>query len=172
MKRLGLMALTLLGLSLACAASKPAFANILIRIDKPSQTMTVSVNGAPVYRWRVSTGATGFSTPAGSYTPFRMEAMHYSQERDNAGMPKAISFTRRGHSIHGTDHAGLGTPVSHGCVRLSLSNATTLYQLVAAEGMANTQVVVIGPDPPGVFAPSQPPQQRRPFLPFGGLLRF
>jgi lipoprotein-anchoring transpeptidase ErfK/SrfK len=173
MKRLRLIALTLLGLSLACAASKPAFANILIRIDKPSQTMTVSVNGAPVYGWRVSTGATGFSTPAGSYTPFRMEVMHYSQEWDNAGMPHAIFFTKRGHSIHGTDHAGLGTPVSHGCVRLSLSNATALYQLVAAEGMATTKVVVIGPDPPGVFVPSQPQQQqRRPFLPFGGLFRF
>lgn len=173
MKRLRLIALTSLGLSLAVTASKSAFANILIQIDKPSQTMTVSVNGAPVYRWRVSTGATGFSTPAGSYTPFRMEVMHYSQEWDNAGMPHAIFFTKRGHSIHGTDHAGLGTPVSHGCVRLSLSNATMLYQLVAAEGMAKTNVIVIGPDPPGVFAPSQPPQQqRRPFLPFGGLFRF
>src|SRR4026208_2558121 len=157
MKRLRLIALTLLGLSLACAASKPAFANILIRIDKPSQTMAVSVNGAPVYGWRVSAGATGFSTPAGYYTPFRMEVMHYSQQWDNAGMPHAIFFTMRGHSIQGSDHGGLGTPVSHGCVRLSLSNATTLYQLVAAEGMAKTKVVVIGPDPPGGFAPSQPP---------------
>ena len=80
MKRLRLVALTLLGVSLACAASKQAYANILIQIDKPSQTMTVSVNGALLYRWPVSTGATGFSTPAGSYKPFRMEVMHYSQE--------------------------------------------------------------------------------------------
>jgi lipoprotein-anchoring transpeptidase ErfK/SrfK len=172
MKRLRLVALTLLGVSLACTASKQAYANILIQIDKPSQTMTVSVNGAPLYRWPVSTAATGFSTPAGSYKPFRMEVMHYSQEWDNAGMPHAIFFTQRGHSIHGTDHAGLGTPVSHGCVRLSLSNATTLYQLVSAEGIANTNVIVIGPDPPGVFTPSQPPQQRRPFRPFMGLFRF
>src|SRR6516225_2487134 len=155
MKRLRLVALTLLGVSLACAASKQAYANILIQIDKPSQTMTVSVNGALLYRWPVSTGATGFSTPAGSYKPFRMEVMHYSQEWDNAGMPHAIFFTQRGHSIHGTDHAGLGTPVSHGCVRLSLSNATTLYQLVSAEGIANTNVIVIGPDPPGVTAPAE-----------------
>ena len=172
MKRLRLVALTLLGVSLACAASKQAYANILIQIDKPSQTMTVSVNGALLNRGPVSTGASGFSTPAGSYKPFRMEVMHYSQEWDNAGMPHAIFFTQRGHSIHGTDHAGLGTPVSHGCVRLSLSNATTLYQLVSAEGMANTNVIVIGPDPPGVFTPSQPPQQRRPFRPFMGLFRF
>ena len=172
MSRLRLLVIAFVA-GLACAASATAFANILIQIDKPSQTMTVSVDGQLLYRWPVSTGATGFSTPDGSYTPFRMEVMHYSQEWDNAGMPHAIFFTKRGHIIHGTDHAGLGTPVSHGCVRLSLSNATTLYQLVAAEGIANTKVVVIGPDPPGVFAPSQPqPQQRRPFLPFGGLFRF
>jgi len=129
--------------------------------------MTVAVDGQLRYRWPVSTGATGFSTPVGSYTPFRMEVMHYSQEWDNAGMPHAIFFTTRGHSIHGSDHPGLGTPVSHGCVRLTLSNATTLYQLVQANGMSQTKVVVRGPDPPGVTVPSQPPRQRarvwRPF---------
>ena len=63
--------------------------------------MTVSVDGQLLYRWPVVPGATGFSTPDGSYTPFRMEVMHYSQEWDNAGMPHAIFFTTRGHSIHG-----------------------------------------------------------------------
>lgn len=172
MSRLRLFAIALLALGLACSPSKPALANILIQIDKSSQTMTVSVDGEPRYRWRVSTGATGFSTPAGAYTPFRMEVMHYSQEWDNAGMPHAIFFTTRGHSIHGSDHPGLGTPVSHGCVRLSLPNATTLYQLVSAAGMGNTKVVVRGPDPPGVYAPSQSPQKRNPVFPFGGIFRF
>ena len=172
MRRLRLLAIAFLFASLACAASAPAFANILIQIDKPSQTMTVSVDGQLLYRWPVSTGATGFSTPDGSYTPFRMEVMHYSQEWDNAGMPHAIFFTTRGHSIHGSDHPGLGTPVSHGCVRLSLTNATTLYDLVTAEGMGKTSVIVRGDDPPGYYTPSQPPQQKRPFAPFGGLFRF
>ena len=58
--------------------------------------MTVSVDGALRYRWHVSTGATGFSTPAGTYKPFRTEVMHYSQEWDNAGMPHSILFTSRG----------------------------------------------------------------------------
>src|SRR6516162_4117445 len=170
MKRLRLVALTLLGVSLACAASKQAYANILIQIDKPSQTMTVSVNGALLYRWPVSTGATGFSTPAGSYKPFRMEVMHYSQEWDNAGMPHAIFFTQRGHSIHGSDHPGLGTAVSHGCVRLTLSNAATLYRLVNSVGMADTKVVVSGHDPPGFRNPTMPPRQ--PVGLFGGFFRF
>ena len=87
-------------------------------------------------------------------------------------MPHAIFFTTRGHSIHGSDHPGLGTPVSHGCVRLSLTNATTLYDLVTAEGMGKTTVIVRGDEPPGYYTPSQPPQQKRPFAPFGGLFRF
>jgi lipoprotein-anchoring transpeptidase ErfK/SrfK len=161
------LAALLLAGALACSASTAAFAGIPIQIDKRAQTMTVAVDGQLRYRWPVSTGATGFSTPVGSYTPFRMEVMHYSREWDNAGMPHAIFFTTRGHSIHGSDHPGLGTPVSHGCVRLTLSNATTLYQLVQANGMSQTKVVVRGPDPPGVTVPSQQPRQRarvwRPF---------
>jgi lipoprotein-anchoring transpeptidase ErfK/SrfK len=157
----------LFALGLACVSNAALANTILIQINKPTQTMTVTVDGQVRYRWRVSTGATGFSTPVGSYTPFRMEVMHYSREWDNAGMPHAIFFTKRGHSIHGSDHPGLGTPVSHGCVRLPLADATMLYQLVQANGMANTKIVVAGSDPPGITVPSQPPTQRgQPWQPF------
>src|SRR4029079_6470044 len=161
------LAALLLGRALAWSDNTAASAGILIQIDKRAQTMTVAVDGQLRYRWPVSTGATGFSTPVGSYTPFRMEVMHYSREWDNAGMPHAIFFTKRGHSIHGSDHPGLGTPVSHGCVRLPLADATMLYQLVQANGMANTKIFVAGSDPPGITVPSQPPTQRgQPWQPF------
>jgi lipoprotein-anchoring transpeptidase ErfK/SrfK len=149
---------------------RPAAPHILITVNKPTQTMTVTVDGNVRYRWRVSTGATDYSTPVGSYTPFRMERMHYSREWDNAGMPNAIFFTNRGHSIHGSDHPGLGTAVSHGCVRLTLSHAATLYQLVKSVGMASTKVVVSGRDPPGYRRATMPPRQ--PVGLFGGLFRF
>ena len=173
MDRLRLLAAAMFAASLACAAGSEAAAGILVVIDKPSQSMTVSVNGEVQYRWRVSTGATGFSTPTGSYTPFRMEVMHYSQEWDNAGMPHTIFFTSRGHGIHGSDHPGLGTPRSHGCVRLTLTNATTLFQLVEAGGMGNTKVIVRGADPPGQWEASVSPQLqtgsrvKRSLFPFG-----
>lgn len=150
-----------LAVGLACLASKPALAEILIQIDKPTQTMTVVVDGQVHYRWRVSTGATRYSTPAGAYKPFRLEVMHHSREWENAGMPHSIFFTKRGHAIHGSDHPGLGTNVSHGCIRLTLPNAATLFQLVAARGMTKTKVVVRGSDPPGTTSPSQPPTQKR-----------
>jgi lipoprotein-anchoring transpeptidase ErfK/SrfK len=149
---------------------KAAVPDILIVVSKPTQIMTVTVDGRVRYRWRVSTGATHYSTPDGSYTPFRMELMHYSREFDNAGMPHAIFFTQRGHSIHGSDHPGLGTAVSHGCVRLTLSNAAALYQLVKSVGMAKTKVVVSGRDPPGYTLPTMPPRQ--PVGLFGGFFRF
>ena len=149
---------------------KAAAPKILIMVSKPTQSMTVTVDGRVRYRWRVSTGATQYSTPAGSYTPFRMEQMHYSREWDNAGMPHAIFFTQRGHSIHGSDHPGLGTAVSHGCVRLTLPNAATLYQLVKSVGMTKTRVVVSGRDPPGYRVPTMPPGQ--PVGLFGGFFHF
>jgi lipoprotein-anchoring transpeptidase ErfK/SrfK len=132
----------LLALTLACALAPPALANILILIDKPTQTMTVTVDGAVRYRWHVSTGATGFSTPAGTYKPFRMALMHYSREWDNAGMPHSIFFTTRGHAVHGSNHPGLGTPASHGCVRLDPNNAAEFFAMTQENGLANTRVVI------------------------------
>ena len=138
-----------------------------IAINKPTQRI-------PSHRWRVSTGATKYSTPPGSYKAFRMERMHYSREWDNAGMPHSIFFSSRGHAIHGSNHPGLGTPASHGCVRLSLGNAATLFALVSARGVSNTKIVVRGPDPPGYHAATQIPQRRQPARPvglFGGYFR-
>ena len=48
---------------------KAAAPEILIVVSKPAQSMTVTVDGHVRYRWRVSTGATHYSTPDGSYTP-------------------------------------------------------------------------------------------------------
>src|SRR5207247_5516984 len=38
----------------------------------------------------------------------------------------------------------LGTPASHGCVRLSRDNASTLYALVESQGVLNTTVTLTG----------------------------
>ena len=51
------------------ALSSDAEANILVRVDRATQTMDVSVDGASLYRWPVSTGRRGFGTPAGTFRP-------------------------------------------------------------------------------------------------------
>ena len=43
----------------------------------------------------------------------------------------------------------LGKAVSHGCVRISPQNATTLYAMVEKTGLKNTQVVLAGDTPGG-----------------------
>ena len=95
--------------------------------------MTVAVDGVERYRWPVSTGLPSYETPNGSFRAFRMEEDHYSKEFDDAPMPHSIFFTKIGHAIHGTDSVNrLGSPASHGCVRLSRENASKLYALVQA----------------------------------------
>jgi len=124
-------------------------ANILITIDKSSQQMSVSVDGVRRYTWPVSTGRAGYATPSGTYTPFRVEEDHYSKEWDDAPMPHSIFFTPKGHAIHGSyETKRLGSPASHGCVRLAPQNASTLFALVKAEGLGNTKVVLTGDAPP------------------------
>jgi L,D-transpeptidase catalytic domain len=139
-------------LALPCASA--AFANIDIAIDKTSQQMTVAVDGAQRYTWPVSTGRAGYDTPNGTFKVNRMDANHFSQEWDNAPMPHTMFFDMHGHAIHGfSDVAHLGLAVSHGCVRLAPANATVLFNLVKAEGMANTSVTITGRTPGGDNAP-------------------
>jgi len=130
---------------LALIAASPARAGILIKIDKSAQQMTVSVDGEQLYAWPVSTGRRGYDTPNGAFGALSMEEMHYSKQWDYAPMPHSIFFTDDGHAIHGTlEQHNLGRAASHGCVRLSLKNATTLFALVRKEGKANTTVTLTG----------------------------
>ena len=82
---------------LACAAD----AHVLINVDKSMQQMTVSVDGAPRYRFAVSTGRPGYGTPSGTFHPQRMEPVWFSKEYYNSPMPHSIFF-HSGFAIHGS----------------------------------------------------------------------
>lgn len=127
------------------AAGSVADAKVSILVDKDNQRMTVSVNGVERHQWPVSSGNPSYETPNGKFQAFRMEADHFSKEFDDAPMPHSIFFTKAGHAIHGTLSEGsLGVPVSHGCVRISRANASTLFSLVKQEGVLNTTVTLTG----------------------------
>ena len=103
-----------------------------ITISKSRQRMIVhSSEGS--YSWPVSTARRGYYTPTGVFYPYSLQPMHYSRKYDNAPMPHSIFFSG-GYAIHATPHVGnLGRPASHGCVRLSPSNAATLYGIVSRD---------------------------------------
>jgi hypothetical protein len=128
--------------------AEPAVSKILVLIDKPTQQMTVLVDNLARYVWDVSTGVRAYDTPSGSYAARSMNEMWYSRQWDDAPMPHAIFFTKKGHAIHGTaETQKLGRPASHGCVRLAPDNARTLFALVKEIGLKNTEIVLTGEIP-------------------------
>ena len=113
------------------ASPGDARADVLVRIDKSSQSMSVIVNGQHRHTWSVSTGIYG--TPSGTFRPQSLARHHRSTLYNNAPMPYSI-FYDGNFAIHGTTHVSrLGGPASRGCVRLHPANAAILFALVRAE---------------------------------------
>lgn len=128
--------------SAAVLISTPAKADVVVRIDKSSQTMNVWVNGSHRHSWRVSTGRGRYATPSGTFRPQRLARRHYSSKYNNAPMHNAI-FYHRGYAIHGTTEVrNLGRRASHGCVRLHPSNASQLFSLVQSHGPGRTRISI------------------------------
>jgi lipoprotein-anchoring transpeptidase ErfK/SrfK len=122
------------------SSSGSARADLLVRVDKSSQRMSVIVNGEHRYTWPVSTGIYG--TPSGSFRPQSLARYHRSTLYNNAPMPYSI-FYDGNFAIHGTTHvAQLGGRASRGCIRLHPSNAAILFSLVQKEGLGNTRISI------------------------------
>jgi len=125
----------------AILASSAARADIVIRVDKAAQRMSVSVDGVPTHNFVVSTGLAG-GPPIGTFKPQRLERTWHSRLYNMAPMPYSIFF--HGHyAIHGTNQIGrLGRRASKGCVRLHPRDAALLFNLVQKQVMARTRIVI------------------------------
>lgn len=122
------------------ALSGAARADIVVKVDKSSQRMSVIVNGESRYTWPVSTGIYG--TPSGTFRPQSLARYHRSTIYNNAPMPYSI-FYDGNFAIHGTTHISqLGGRASKGCIRLHPSNAAILFSLVQKEGFGNTRISI------------------------------
>ena len=117
-------------------------ATLVARVDVAAQKMTVTHLGKVVHEWPVSTARAGYATPRGEYRPQRMHKMWHSRTYDMSPMPFAV-FYDRGWAVHGTSAVNrLGSPASHGCVRLATPNAEAFYTLVRQVGPGNTRIIV------------------------------
>jgi hypothetical protein len=56
-----------------------ARADVVVQIDKSSQRMSVSVDGAMRYSLPVSTGRSGYGTPSGVFYPQAMARRHFAR---------------------------------------------------------------------------------------------
>lgn len=132
--------LRLLLVAAGLLASASAQATVRISIDLSKQRLTAT-NGGETVMWKISSGRRGYETPTGRYSVMRMEVDHHSDEYEQAPMPYAIFFSPRGLAIHGSFERGLGSPRSHGCVRLSVGNAQRLFEWVERHGGATIEIV-------------------------------
>jgi lipoprotein-anchoring transpeptidase ErfK/SrfK len=128
-------ALLCIGLGIA-----PAAADVVVNVSIASQTMTVSVDGDPLYEWAVSTARPGWETPTGTFHPERLARVWHSTLYHNAPMPYSVFFDGN-FAIHGTYEIGrIGLPVSHGCVRLTTAHAAILFHLVQQYGFDGSEI--------------------------------
>ncbi len=115
---------------------------LVATVSLSSQTMTVTQDGVLRYRWKVSTARRGYVTPQGSWSAKWLSRDHHSKKYDNAPMPYAVFFNG-GYAVHATfDLKRLGSPASHGCVRLHPDNAAEFFAMTASSGLANTRIVI------------------------------
>ena len=130
------------GLLFAASAFLPAnaSADILAHIDISEQRLHLYVDGNKRETWPVSTGLKRNWTPTGTFKPYWLNRHHRSSLFRNAPMPYSVFF--KGHyAIHGTNQIKrLGTPASHGCVRLHPKHAAVLFNLILKRGKASTAI--------------------------------
>lgn len=137
MRECGLVLMLVLALAMPAQAER-----VLIRVSLSEQLIRVHHEGRLLFTWPVSTARAPKVTPIGRYVPQALSPSHRSRLYGNAPMPWSIFF-RGNYAIHGTTELRkLGSPASHGCVRLHPDHAKVLFRMVRAEGLAETLVLV------------------------------
>jgi lipoprotein-anchoring transpeptidase ErfK/SrfK len=122
---------------------------VVARISLGSQQMTLRTPQGS-YVWAVSSGVGGRTPRWSGYPNGRIYTAHTSNiypggDYNGLGnMPYAV-FLFGGIAIHGTPRGNwgrLGSPASHGCIRLHPSNAQYFNQLVRQYGRRNVYVSI------------------------------
>ena len=101
-----------------------------IEIDLSQQRLYAHVGQTTVFRAVVSTGTRYYPTVVGRFRVYsKYRATHMSGPGYSLpGVPWTMFFYR-GYAIHGAYwHNNFGTPMSHGCVNMRISDSKWLYQ--------------------------------------------
>ena len=118
------------------AAGKPILAIVSLR----DQRITVYGAAGKTSQAPVSSGSTGYETPAGIFSIVQKKEFHQSNLYEDGDMPFMQRITWTGIALH----AGAlpGHPASHGCIRLPMAFAERLFDITEM-GM---RVVVVRDD--------------------------
>ena len=105
---------------------------ILAVVSLGDQRITIYDARGKILQAPVSSGQTGYETPAGIYSIVQKKESHYSNLYEDGQMPFMQRITWTGIALH----AGVlpGHPASHGCVRLPLAFARQLFTVTRTGG--------------------------------------
>ena len=107
-----------------------------IRVDLSEQRLYQEVNGVAIAMHAVSSGKAATPTPVGTYEVLNKHPRAWSKSAQ-LWMPYWMAFRKDGYGLHELPEwpggkkegkAHLGTPVSHGCVRVGEGVAKALYE--------------------------------------------
>ncbi|MGH2560841.1 MAG: L,D-transpeptidase family protein [Thermomicrobiales bacterium] len=105
-----------------------------IEINLSAQYLIAWEDGVAVMETYISSGKSGFETPAGSFyisakLPAEdMEGVIGGEYYNVPSVPDVMYFTGEGHAIHGTYwHSNFGAPMSHGCINVPMGTSAWLY---------------------------------------------
>src|ERR1700732_2593112 len=108
-------------------AARPAGQPIMSIVSLSNQRVTIYDADGWILRAPVSSGQTGYETPAGVYSVIQKEEEHYSNLYDDASMPFMQRITWSGIALHAGPLPGY--PASHGCVRMPYEFAQRLFDM-------------------------------------------
>lgn len=110
-----------------------------LRVDKSDNQLALLLNGKPLKRYPVATGAEN-KTPVGSFkiankvehpTWYRTGAVVPAGSADNLLGTRWLGFDLQGYGIHGTvEPESIGKHVSLGCIRMLNEDVEELYSLL------------------------------------------
>lgn len=120
-------------------------------VDKNEQRFYLYIDGVLTYTWKTSTGRWGFETPdMDTHPDGRIYTSHTSSKYKEGNynglgnMPFSV-FVDSDFAIHGAIRESwwrLGTPASHGCIRLHPDNAEIFNYLVRTYGVRNVWTTI------------------------------
>ncbi len=135
-------------------AARPAGEPIMAIVSLSHQRVTIYDADGWILRAPVSSGQTGYETPAGIYSIIQKEEEHHSNLYDDASMPFMQRITWSGIALHAGPLPGY--PASHGCVRMPYEFAQRLFDMTKI-GMrvivARNDVRPVEIDHPVLFKP-------------------
>jgi L,D-transpeptidase catalytic domain len=124
---------------------------IYARVVKAEQKLFLYVNGRLDATWPVSSGMSGYGTPDFDQHPNGRIYDRYTSTKFPGGDYKGLGnmpyvvFINGGFAIHGTTGGNipkLGTPASHGCIRVHPENGKIFNRLVRQYGVKDVWITV------------------------------